>query len=71
MTERKIIRKVWRLINKLVREEEGTEVVEWALVAGLVIIAAAGAWLVIGGNVSTVMGNLETKTGNAATASGT
>ncbi len=58
------------LIKRLVKEEEGTEVVEWALVAGLVIIAAAAAWVTIGGDVKTILTNLQTQTGKANTASG-
>ncbi len=63
--------KIWTLIKKFAKEEEGTEVVEWALVAGLVIIAAAAAWGLIGGNVTTILNNLQSKTDAAATSSGT
>jgi len=40
--------KMWTLIKKFVKEEEGTETVEWAIVAGLVIVAAAALWSQLG-----------------------
>jgi pilus assembly protein Flp/PilA len=49
----------------LFRDEEGTEVVEWALVAGLIIIVAAGAWATIGGDVGAILEELATAVGNA------
>ena len=41
------------LIKKFVREEEGLEMVEWALVAALLTSAAAAAFTTLGGNVTT------------------
>lgn len=38
-------------LKRFVREEEGTEVVEWALVAGLIIAVGAGIFAAIGGEV--------------------
>jgi pilus assembly protein Flp/PilA len=55
-------------VRRFVREEEGTEVVEWTLVAGLVVLAAAGAWLAVGGNVETVINALDSSTSSAASA---
>ena len=57
------------LIVRFVKEEDGMEMVEWALVAGLVVIGAVAAWQQIGANISTVMTNLQTRTGEAAAAS--
>ncbi len=31
-------------IKKFFKEEEGTETVEWAILAGLLLIVAVGAW---------------------------
>ncbi len=45
--------KMWALIKKFVKEEEGTETVEWAIVAGLVIVAAAALWATLGTYVQT------------------
>jgi Flp pilus assembly pilin Flp len=56
------------LIVRFIKEEDGMEMVEWALVAGLVVIAAVTAWGNIGKNVSAVMGELEKKTGDAKAA---
>jgi pilus assembly protein Flp/PilA len=42
-------------VKRFLREEEGTEVVEWALVAGLIIAAAAGLYVLIGTEVAAIM----------------
>ena len=55
------------LIERFIKEEDGMELVEWALVAGLVVIAAVGSWKVIGTNVKDIMKDLETKTSEANT----
>jgi pilus assembly protein Flp/PilA len=55
------------LIVRFMKEEDGMEMVEWALVAGLVVIAAVGAWSGIGGDIKDIMTKLEEKTGEAAT----
>ncbi len=36
--------KIWRFL----KDEEGTETVEWAIVAGLIIVAAAALWSDVG-----------------------
>jgi pilus assembly protein Flp/PilA len=59
--------KMWTLIKKFVKEEEGTETVEWAIVAGLVILAAAALWATIGDNVQSIISGLASSTTNAAT----
>ncbi len=56
------------LIVRFIKEEDGMEMVEWALVAGLVVIAAVTAWGNIGKNVSAVMTELDKKTGEAKNA---
>ncbi len=50
--------KMWMLIKKFVKDEEGTETVEWAIVAGLVILAAAALWAIVGQNVQTAISGL-------------
>lgn len=60
--------KMWTLIKKFVKEEEGTETVEWAIVAGLVILAAAGLWITIGSDVASIIGKLAGATTAADTA---
>jgi pilus assembly protein Flp/PilA len=50
--------KMWTLIKKFVKEEEGMETVEYALVAGLVILVAAAAWTTLGNNIKNVIDEL-------------
>ncbi len=57
--------KMMMVIKKFWKEEEGTETVEWAVVAGLVIVAAAGTWVLIGGHVTSIIGRLEGAVGTA------
>jgi len=52
--------KIRVLLKKFWKEEEGTETVEWAIVAGLIIVAAIASWITIGGKVSTTIGSLAT-----------
>jgi pilus assembly protein Flp/PilA len=47
--------KMWTLIKKFVKEEEGMEMVEYAVVAALVIIAAVGVWATLGQEIVTRM----------------
>ena len=47
--------KMWTLIKKFVKEEEGMEMVEYAVVAALVIIAAVGVWATLGEAIVTRM----------------
>ena len=37
--------KMWTLIKKFVKEEEGMETVEYAVVGALVVAAAAAVWI--------------------------
>jgi len=54
---------MWVLIKALMKEEEGTETVEWTIVVGLLILAVAGAWVVIGGGVSAQINTLAATVG--------
>ena len=45
-------------LKRFVREEEGTEVVEWALVAGLIVAVGAGIFATIGDEVGNYLGAL-------------
>lgn len=45
-------------ISRFWHEEEGTEVVEWALVAGLVVAVGAAIFVTIGEEVATHLGAL-------------
>jgi len=50
--------KMWMLLKKLVKEEEGMETVEYAVVGGLVVIVGVAIWLILGQNVSTRISQL-------------
>lgn len=62
--------KLMASLTRFLREEDGTEVVEWALVAGLIIVLAVGVFAAIGGNVSAIMGLVNDKLNTACTAAG-
>jgi pilus assembly protein Flp/PilA len=44
--------KMWTLIKKFAKEEEGMETVEYAVVAALVILAGVAIWSTLGGTIS-------------------
>ena len=48
-------------LAKLYKEEDGGEILEYALIAGLIVIAAIGAVTTFGGTIKTQMGNMNTK----------
>ena len=52
--------KMWTLTKKFVKEEEGMEMVEYAVVAALVIIAAVGVWATLGTEIVNRMGDVIT-----------
>jgi len=45
--------KMWTLIKKFVKEEEGTETVEWAILAALLLAVVAAVWGILGSAVTT------------------
>jgi len=45
------------------RDESGTETVEWAILAALLLIVAAGVWTTLGNAVVTKITELATKIG--------
>lgn len=45
-------------VQRFLREEEGTEVVEWALVAGLIVAVGATIFATIGDRVSVLLNEL-------------
>ena len=47
-------------IMNFIREEEGTELVEWGLIAGLIIVVAAAIFVGIGTDLNTIFTNLAT-----------
>jgi Flp pilus assembly pilin Flp len=57
---------VKNLITRFVREDEGQDVVEYALLAAFVSIIAAAIIQTIGPDLKTIFGAVKTQTGNAA-----
>ncbi len=47
------------IIRTFLKGEEGTETVEWAIVAALIIGVAAAAWVAIGGKVASAIGTAD------------
>jgi Flp pilus assembly pilin Flp len=54
------------LIAAFVREQEGQDVVEYALLAAFISIVAATIFNTIGGDLSLIFGAVKTQTGTAA-----
>jgi pilus assembly protein Flp/PilA len=50
--------KMWTLIKKFAKEEEGMETVEYAVVAALVIIVGIAVWTGLGTAISTKISQL-------------
>ena len=57
-------------LGKFVKDEEGTELVEWGLIAGLVIVLAAAVFALIGGDLNTIFSALRQKTSAGASNAG-
>ena len=47
------------MIKNFLRDESGLELSEYAVAAALVIIAAAGAFSLLGGSINTTIGKLD------------
>ena len=58
--------KITQKINKFARDEEGTEMVEWGLIAGLIIVLAAGVFALIGTDLNTIFGGVQAQTAAGA-----
>jgi Flp pilus assembly pilin Flp len=63
---REAMKTLYEKLVSLVREEEGTETVEWALVAGLLVIIGAAGYTLVGGDVATIHNNLQDASTEAA-----
>jgi len=50
-----------RFIARLVKEETGTETLEWGLVCGLIVVGAITAIAIIGPKVTTMWNNLSSQ----------
>ena len=56
------------LVNRLIRETEGQDLIEYALLAGFISLAAVLAITNVGVGVNGVWGNVDTQVDNAAAA---
>lgn len=54
------------LIGRFIREDEGQDVIEYALLAAFISIVAATIIQTIGTDVTTIYTNVKTQTGNAS-----
>ena len=52
-------------LRKLVQDESGQDLLEYALLVALIALVAFGAVTLAGENVSTIFNNIATKLGNA------
>ena len=59
--------KMWMLLKMFVKEEEGMETVEYAIVGALVIIMGVAIWAILGQNVSTKISELASSAGASPT----
>ena len=48
------------LFNRFVREEQGQDLIEYALLAGLISLASVGAMNTLGGGISAKFGTIAT-----------
>jgi Flp pilus assembly pilin Flp len=51
--------KIWSEMKRLVREDEGMEMVEWAIVGVVFAVAAAAFWGDLATNVDAALGDIE------------
>ena len=54
---------VYRSLRNFIVEEDGMEMVEWAIVGIVFALTAAGFWTVLGGNISTALQSIGTCVG--------
>lgn len=52
--------KTWQMIKRLAKEEEGLEMVEYAVAAGLIVAALLVTWAALGGAINTRLQELLT-----------
>jgi pilus assembly protein Flp/PilA len=57
---------LFNFVKSFVREEEGQDLLEYALLVALIALVAIGAVGAAGGSVSTIFANIAGQLGNAA-----
>ena len=58
------------MITRFVREEDGQDLIEYALLAAFIALAATLAMQTVGGSIRTLFGTVSTQLGLASTAAG-
>jgi Flp pilus assembly pilin Flp len=51
--------KLWNTMKRLVTEDDGMEMVEWAIVGVVFAVAAAAFWGDLATNIDAALGNIE------------
>ena len=59
-----------QLITRLWRDDEGQDLIEYALLAAFIALAALAAMRLVGGGINTLFQNVNTQLQNAASGSG-
>ena len=52
---------IWHTVKRLVREQDGMEMVEWAIVGVVFAVAAAAFWGDLATNIDSALGKIEQK----------
>jgi Flp pilus assembly pilin Flp len=52
---------LWHTVKRLVTEQDGMEMVEWAIVGVVFAVAAAAFWGDLATNIDAALGEIETK----------
>jgi Flp pilus assembly pilin Flp len=52
---------LWQTLKRLVLEEDGMEMVEWAIVGVVFAVAAAAFWGSLAGSVDTALNSIESE----------
>ncbi|HZO08762.1 MAG TPA: hypothetical protein VFC77_05250 [Myxococcota bacterium] len=50
---------LWHTVKQLVREQDGMEMVEWAIVGVVFAVAAAAFWGSLASNIDSALGKIE------------
>ena len=50
---------LWHTVKRLVREQDGMELVEWAIVGVVFAVAAAAFWGDLASNIDSALGKVE------------
>ena len=50
---------LWHTVKRLVREQDGMEMVEWAIVGVVFAVAAAAFWGDLASNIDSALGKVE------------